>query len=162
MRTRTSYLKFHAALDRLPDFSRYFPDSYDPRYIPSMKICPRWTTTRKPGTRGPSGRPASEPVMEVQIPSVIDDTLTEPGRHVMSVWGLYAPVQPQEGDWDELRESVGESLIDVLCRYAPDLRDCLIDWSFSPPADLERRVWLTEATSATSILSPNSTSTSDR
>ena len=144
MRTRTSYLKFHAALDRLPDFSRYFPDSYDPRYIASMKICPSMDYYAKAWHEAASGRPASEPVMEVQIPSVIDDTLTEPGQHVMSVWGLYAPVRPRDGDWDQLRESVGESLIDVLCRYAPDLRDCLVDWSLFTPADLERRVWLTD------------------
>ncbi|MEC9010200.1 MAG: NAD(P)/FAD-dependent oxidoreductase [Planctomycetota bacterium] len=144
MKTRTAYLKFHAALDRLPDFSRYFPDGYDPRYIASMKLCPSMEYYSKAWHDAAAGRPATEPVMEVQIPSVIDDSLTQPGQHVMSVWGLYAPVQPRDSNWDQIREAVGEALIDVLCQYAPELRDCLIDWSLFTPADLEKRVWLTD------------------
>jgi len=144
MQTRTGYLKFHAALNRLPDFSRYFPDGYDPRYVASMKICPSMAYYQAAWNDAVSGRPAARPVMEVQIPSVLDDTLTEPGRHVMSIWGLYAPVHPNDGDWDSIREQVGERLIDVLCEYAPDLRECLVDWSLFTPADLERRVWLTD------------------
>ncbi len=144
MKTRAGYLKFHAALDRLPDFSRYFPEGFDPRYIASMKICPSIEYYSKAWHDAAAGHPATEPVMEVQIPSVIDDSLTQPGQHVMSVWGLYAPVRPRDGDWDQLRESVGEALIDVLCQYAPDLRDCLVDWSLFTPADLEQRVWLTD------------------
>jgi len=144
MKTRTAYLKFHAALDRLPDFSRYFPDGYDPRYIASMKLCPSMEYYSKAWHDAMAGRPAAEPVMEVQIPSVIDDSLTQPGQHVMSVWGLYAPVQPRDSNWDQIREAVGEALIDVLCQYAPELRDCLVDWSLFTPADLEKRVWLTD------------------
>ena len=144
MKTRAGYLKFHAALSRLPDFSHYFPTDYDPRYIASMKICPSIQYYQAAWNDAAAGRPAARPVMEVQIPSVLDDTLTEPGRHVMSVWGLYAPVHPCDGDWDALREPVGERLIDVLCEYAPDLRECLVDWSLFTPADLERRVGLTD------------------
>ena len=144
MKTRTGYLKFHAALSKLPDFSHYFPTDYDPRYIASMKICPSMQYYQAAWDAAASGRPAERPVMEVQIPSVLDNTLTEPGQHVMSVWGLYAPVHPRDSDWDQIREGVGEALIDVLCQYAPELRDCLVDWSLFTPADLEKRVWLTD------------------
>ena len=144
MKTRTGYLKFHAALGRLPDFSRYFPDGYDPRYVASMKICPSMQYYQAAWNDAAAGRPAARPVMEVQIPSGLDDTLTQPGHHVMSVWGLYAPVRPRDGNWDSIREPVGECLINVLCEYAPDLRECLVDWSLFTPADLERRVWLTD------------------
>lgn len=144
LKTQTAYLKFHAALNRLPDFSRYFPDGYDPRYVASMKICPSMEYYQAAWNDAAAGHPARQPVMEVQIPSVLDDSLTEPGHHVMSIWGLYAPVRPSQGSWDEIREQVGESLLDTLSVYAPDLRECLVDWSLFTPADLERRVWLTD------------------
>ncbi|MFP6766935.1 MAG: NAD(P)/FAD-dependent oxidoreductase [Planctomycetaceae bacterium] len=144
MKTQTAYLKFHAALSRLPDFSRYFHDDYKPQFVASMKICPSIDYYSRAWHDAAAGRPAVEPVMEVQIPSVLDDTLTTAGQHVMSVWGLYAPVHPRDGDWEQLREPVGEAMIDVLTQYAPDLRDCLIDWSLFTPADLEQRVWLTD------------------
>jgi len=57
---------------------------------------------------------------------------------------LYAPVEPAEASWEQLREPTGEALIDVLCEYLPDLRDCLVDWSLFTPLDLERRVALTD------------------
>ena len=144
LKTNTSYLKFHAALSRLPDFSRYFPDDYNPSHVASLKICPSLEYFARAWHDAADGRPAAEPVMEVQIPSVHDPTLAAEGHHVMSVWGLYAPVRPREGDWDGLREPVGEAMIDLLSQYAPDLRDCLVDWSLFTPADLERRVALTD------------------
>jgi phytoene dehydrogenase-like protein len=39
---------------------------------------------------------------------------------------------------------MGERIIDVLAGYAPDVRDCLVDWQLFTPADLEARVGLTD------------------
>jgi phytoene dehydrogenase-like protein len=49
-----------------------------------------------------------------------------------------------EGTWDEAREGVGERLIDVLASYAPDIRECIVDWQLFTPQDLERRIGLTD------------------
>lgn len=144
LKTNTAYLKFHAALSRLPDFSRFRPGDYDPRHFASLKICDSIEYYSQAWQDAVAGRPARQPVMEVQIPSLHDPTLTAPGQQVMSVWALYAPVHPTTGTWDQLREPVGEALIDVLSQFAPDLRDCLVDWSLFTPADLERRVALTD------------------
>ena len=82
--------------------------------------------------------------MYIQIPSVYDSTLTPPGQHVMSVWSLYAPVELRDGSWDEARQRAGEDLIDAIARYAPGIRDDIIDWELFTPMDLERRVYLTD------------------
>ena len=37
-----------------------------------------------------------------------------------------------------------KQLIDALCRYAPNLRDILVDWSLFTPVDIEHRVGLTD------------------
>jgi phytoene dehydrogenase-like protein len=144
LRTDCSYLKFHAALSRLPDFSRYFADGFDPRYVAYMKICPSVEYFEASWNDARNGRPARAPVMEVQIPTVLDPTMAPLGHHVLSAWGMYAPVRPASGSWDDLRQEVGEGLIDVLCQYMPDLRDCLVDWSLFTPADLQQRVALTD------------------
>ena len=144
LKTDATYLKFHAALRRLPDFSRFFEGDFDPRCLASMKICPSIEYFEQSWNEARSGQPARNPVMEVQIPSVYDSTLTSPGQHVMSVWSLYAPVQPAGTTWDAINEEVAERLIDSLAEYAPDIRDCIVDWSLFTPADLERRVALTD------------------
>ena len=144
LKTRASYLKFHAALRELPDFSRYLGPDFDPRALAYIKICPSADYFAQSWDDALHGRPSESPVMEVQIPTVYDPTLAPPGRHVMSIWVSYAPVQPRDGTWDTLRQPVGEHLIDTLATYAPNLREAIVDWSLFTPWDLEQRVGLTD------------------
>jgi phytoene dehydrogenase-like protein len=142
--TSTAYLKFHAALSRLPDFSRYLGGDHNPRYLAYTRISPSIEYFEQSWDDARQGRPARAPVLDIQIPSGYDDTMAPAGKHVMSIWGLYAPPRLAEGTWDEAREEVGERLIDVLASYAPDIRECIVDWQLFTPQDLERRIGLTD------------------
>ena len=97
LKTNAGYLKFHAALTRLPDFSRYFPDAVDPRALANVKICPSVEYFASSWRDACDGRPSRTPVIEVQIPTVYDNTLTPTGHHVLSAWVLYAPVRMKAG-----------------------------------------------------------------
>ena len=108
LKTNAAYLKFHAALNDLPDFSAYFNGDFDPRYLSEIKICPSIEYYERSWEDAKRGEPSRAPVMEVQIPSVHDPTMAPEGHHVMSIWVLYAPVHLREGTWDERREEVGE------------------------------------------------------
>jgi phytoene dehydrogenase-like protein len=142
--TRAAYLKFHAALRELPDFSAYLGPGFDPRYLAQVKICPSVDAFLGSWQDAQAGRPSRTPLMEVQIPSVYDPTLAPAGHHVVSVWALWAPVRPAEGSWETRRREVGEQLIDTLTAYAPNFRRALVDWLLFTPADLEARVGLTD------------------
>ncbi|MBI4640368.1 MAG: NAD(P)/FAD-dependent oxidoreductase [Candidatus Tectomicrobia bacterium] len=144
LRTNTAYLKFHAALKELPDFSAYLGEGFDPKCLASIRICPSVDYFEQSWIDAKGGRPSRYPVMAVQIPSVYDPTLAPPGHHVMSIWVLYAPVQLRERKWDDVRQQVGEHLIDTLAIYAPNIKEAMIDWVLFTPADLERRVGLTD------------------
>jgi phytoene dehydrogenase-like protein len=144
LKTDAAYLKFHAALSDLPDFSRYLGPKHDPRVLASTKICPSVAYFAGSWEDARHGRLSRTPVMEVQIPSVCDPTMAPAGHHVMSIWSLYAPVRPREGTWDERRREAGEHLIDTLAQYAPNLREILVDWSLFTPLDIERRVGMTD------------------
>lgn len=144
LKTATAYLKFHGALDRLPDFSRYLPSGGGVRHLAYTKISPSISYFENAWDDAKHGRPPSSPVLDIQIPSGYDPTLAPPGKHVMSIWGLYAPVRLAEGTWEERRRSVGERVVDVLARYAPDIRDCFVDWQLFTPPDLEARIGLTD------------------
>ena len=142
--TKASYLKFHAALRELPDFSRFLGAGFDPRYLAQTKICPSTDAFLGSWQDAQAGRPSRTPLMEVQIPSVYDPTLAPAGHHVVSVWALWAPVTLREGTWESRRRGVGEQLIDTLTAYAPNFRKALVDWVLFTPADLEARVGLTD------------------
>ena len=143
-KTNTAFLKFHAALDELPDFSAYLGNDYDPKALAYTRVCPSIEYFERSWDDAKSGRPSSSPVMFIQIPTVYDDSLTPPGKHVMSVWSMYAPVQLREGTWQDARQAVGEHLIDAISQYAPNFRDVMIDWELFTPVELEERVGLTD------------------
>ena len=144
LKSEVSYLKFHAALDELPDFSRYLGSRYDEKLLVQVRICPSVDYFVQSGDDARAGRPSSAPVLHIQIPSVLDRSLVPEGKHVMSVWVLYAPVRPRQGTWDELREPTGERIIDVIDEYAPGFRESVRDWELFTPQELEQRVALTD------------------
>lgn len=142
--TKAAYLKFHAAINEVPDFSRYLGKDFDPRYLAQVKIAPSIEYFEQSWQDAKEGRPSSCPLMEVQIPSVYDPTLAPSGHHVVSIWVLYAPPHLREGTWDEKRQEVGEHLIDTLTSYAPNFRRSLLHWQLFTPYDIEQRVGLTD------------------
>jgi phytoene dehydrogenase-like protein len=144
LKTDAAYLKFHAALDDLPDFSRYFDGDYDPQYLAYTNIRPSLQAARKSWRDASSGKVTDSPLLSIQIPTVHDRTLVPNGGHVMSIWVQYAPVNPVDGPWEDLRESTGEALIDVIQQYAPNIRDVIRDWTLYTPKDIEQRVGLTD------------------
>ena len=144
LKTDVSYLKFHAALDELPDFTGYLGDRYDENYLVQVRICPSVEYFQQSADDARAGRPSTAPVMHIQIPSVLDKTLTPEGKHVMSIWVLYAPVRPYGESWDNYREQAGEQLIDKISEYAPGFRQSVRDWELFTPQELEERVGLTD------------------
>jgi phytoene dehydrogenase-like protein len=142
--TRAAYLKFHAALRELPDFSAHLGPDFDPRYLAQVKICPSTEGFLAAWQDAQAGRLPRAPLMEVQIPTVYDTALAPAGHHVVSVWALWAPVRLAEGSWEQRRREMGERLIDGLTAYAPNFRRALVDWMLLTPADIEARVGLTD------------------
>ena len=56
----------------------------------------------------------------------------------------YAPYELKEGNWDEKRDEFGETVIDTLSEYAPNLRDIILHRQVLTPLDIERTFSLTE------------------
>jgi phytoene dehydrogenase-like protein len=145
LRTRAAYFKFHAALSDLPDFSRHLGDGYDPRMLAHIEVCPTLDYQRAAWDDAIHGRITTCPVLDVQIPSVYDRSLVPNGGHVMSIWVQYAPVCPNGGEWnDALARQAGEQIISALARYAPNIREVIRAWVCFTPADIERRVGMTD------------------
>lgn len=146
LKANTVYYKFHAALDELPDFSRYLGDSPDPYSLGYTKICPSIDYYRKAWNDARNGLITDSPVMHIQIPSVIDPSLVPNGGHVMSIWALYAPVVPFGHGSDrwtpELTNLAGEQFISRMEEYAPNIRSAIREWVMFTPDVLEQRVGL--------------------
>jgi phytoene dehydrogenase-like protein len=83
----------------------------------------------------------------MHIPSVLDDSLAPPGRHVASLFcQQFAPVLPSGvpgGGWDDHREAVADMIIDTVGAYAPNFRGAVLGRMILSPLDLERKLGLT-------------------
>src|SRR5690348_4758784 len=82
---------------------------------------------------------STEPIVEMLIPSTLDDTLAPHGRHVASLFCQHvAPVLPGGRSWDEARDEVADLMIDTVDTYAPGFRASVIARQALSPLDLER------------------------
>jgi len=85
-----------------------------------------------------------EPVVEVLIPSTLDDSLAPPGAHVASLFCQhFAPTLPDGRSWDDCEDAAAELIIDTVTRYAPNFRASLLGRSVLSPLGLERVLALT-------------------
>lgn len=144
LKTSHATLKFHSTVSELPDLSRYLGADFDPRLIATIGIGPTTAYYRQSVQDAIDGKVTECPVIDVQIPTVYDRTVAPPGKHIVSMWVRFLPVNPKEGSWEELRSVVGNQLIDLMTEYAPNFRRSLIDWVVYTPADIESRVYLTD------------------
>ncbi len=80
-----------------------------------------------------------EPVVEMLIPSTLDDSLAPEGRHVASLFcQQVAPLLPDGASWDAHRDEVAELMIATVDRYAPGFKASVLGRQILSPLDLER------------------------
>jgi phytoene dehydrogenase-like protein len=80
---------------------------------------------------------------EAWIQTASEEGLAPDGKHTLSIFAQYAPYDPVEGTWDDLRETVGDRVIANMERYAPGLSDLVEHRLVLGPPDLEARFGLT-------------------
>jgi phytoene dehydrogenase-like protein len=62
----------------------------------------------------------------------------------MSCFVQYAPYALKSGTWDQQREAFGDTVIDTVAGFAPNIRDVILHRQVLTPLDLEREFGLTE------------------
>ena len=84
-----------------------------------------------------------EPVVEILIPSTLDDSLSPPGQHVASLFCQHvAPQLPDGASWDAHRAEVADLMIATVDNYAPGFAASVIGRQILSPLDLERQFGL--------------------
>jgi phytoene dehydrogenase-like protein len=88
------------------------------------------------------GNFSRQPYLEATIPSLTDPTLAPEGKHVMSIYMQYAPYK-LKGDWEEQRNALGQTVVQTLAQYAPNLPELILTHQIITPLDLEDKYGLT-------------------
>ena len=81
------------------------------------------------------------PIVEMLIPSLVDDSLAPPGQHVASLFCQH--FDPHLGDeWDARRDEAVGNILDTVESFAPGFRSLIIARQVHSPHDLERKFGL--------------------
>ncbi|MFQ5817432.1 MAG: phytoene desaturase family protein [Terriglobia bacterium] len=139
---RGSSGKVNLALDTLPNFTCLPGPGAHLRG--AISISPSVDYLERAYDEAKYGHFSSRPFIDIVIPSLTDSTVAPPGKHVLSCFVQYAPYQLKQGTWDEKREAFGDTVINTLAEYAPNLRDIIVGRQILTPLDLEREFGLTE------------------
>ena len=104
---------------------------------PSLAYMDRaWLDARQSGW-------SREPIVEVLIPSTLDESLSPPGQHVASLFCQHvAPQLPDGASWDAHRDQVADLMIATVDKYAPGFAASVIGRQILSPLDLEREFGL--------------------
>ena len=141
-RIRGSSGKVNLALDGLPDFSCLPGNGHHLRG--AISISPSYDHLENAYDDAKYGNFSKKPFMDIILPSVLDPEMAPPGKHVMSCFVQYAPYNIQGGWNDEKREAFGDTVVDTLAHYAPNIKDIILHRQVLTPADLESTFGLTE------------------
>ena len=82
---------------------------------------------------------SKQPIVELLIPSTLDDSLAPSGQHVASLFCQHvAPTLPDGRSWDDHRDEVADLMIETVDRAAPGFKASVLGRMVLTPLDLER------------------------
>ena len=144
-RERIERLKFgsasfrmNVALSALPRFTCLPGEG--PHHASGIIMAPTLAYMDRAYLDARAGGMARAPIVEMVIPSTLDDSLAPKGAHVASLFCQhFAP----EVDWGERKADAVERIFDVVESHAPGFRASVVAHTALSPADLEREFGLT-------------------
>jgi phytoene dehydrogenase-like protein len=141
---RGSSGKVNLALDGLPDFT-CLPGAGD-HLRGAISISPSIDWMERAYDDGKHGRFSRRPYIDVVIPTLVDPSMAPPGKHVMSCFVQWAPYHlAGGGQWDDvMRDAFGDTVVETLAEFAPNLPGLVLHRQVITPLDLEREFGLTE------------------
>jgi phytoene dehydrogenase-like protein len=140
---RGSSGKVNLALDALPNFLA-MPGA-GAHLRGAISVSPSLEYMEKAYDEAKYGVFSRRPYIDMVIPSLTDPSVAPPGKHVLSCFVQYAPYKLKPGlSWDDLRDEFGNTVIDTVAEYAPNLKNIILHKQVLTPLDLEREWGLSE------------------
>jgi len=149
--------RMNVALDKLPEFTclkeqeRATPDHLTGGIVigPTLDYLDRAFYASK--SKGWS----EQPVVEMLIPSTLDDSLAPEGKHVASLFCQHfdPDVNGLDGDWDIHRDAAVDTILNTVEAHAPGFKDSIVGMQVLSPLDLERKIGLTKGDIMHGVLS---------
>ncbi|MEP7262306.1 MAG: NAD(P)/FAD-dependent oxidoreductase, partial [Usitatibacter sp.] len=142
-RSESATLRINVALSELPDFTCLPGKERQPHHSSGIIMAPSLAFMDRAFTSAFEHGWSSEPIVEMLIPSTVDDTLAPPGKHVASLFCQHFRRElPGGRSWDDERERAADAVIAQVTRFAPNFKASVLGRRVLTPLDLEREFGL--------------------
>ncbi|MFI4894943.1 MAG: phytoene desaturase family protein [Steroidobacterales bacterium] len=131
--------RMNVALSELPSFSCHPGKQLADHHTAGIILAPTLQYMEQAYFDARSHGWSKQPIVEMLIPSTLDDSLAPPGQHVASLFCQHvAPQLPRGESWDAHRERVADLMIDTVNAHAPNFKAAVLGRQIMSPLDLER------------------------
>lgn len=140
-KSHSGTFRMNVALSQLPKFTQSPGNiSYLTSGIiiaPSLDYMDKaWNSARRDGW-------SKEPIIEMLIPSTLDDSLAPDGKHVASLFCQHFKFDlGPNRSWETEREDAANHIIETVDKFAPGFASSVIARQINSPQDLENRFGL--------------------
>jgi phytoene dehydrogenase-like protein len=143
-RAKGTAAKLNLALDTLPTFTALRNSAEGNSALAGrIHIGPGIDYLERAFDDSKYGEFSRAPYLDISIPSILDNSLAPAGKHVMSIYMQFAPYHLKQGDWDQQRDALADTIVKTLAMYAPDLPGKILARETLTPKDLETTYGLT-------------------
>jgi len=129
--------RMNVALSELPRFT-CLPEA-GPHHASGIIMAPSLDYMDRAYLDAKSQGISTEPIVEMLIPSTLDDSLASQGKHVAS---LFCQHFSPDADWSARKEEAIDRIFGVVERHAPGFKASVIAHTALSPADLEQQFGL--------------------
>jgi phytoene dehydrogenase-like protein len=137
--SESATFRINVALSELPRFTS-LPEPGD-HLTAGIIVAPSLAYMDRAFTAARAGPWSAEPIVEMLIPSTLDDTLAPPGQHVASLFCQHFPYEV-EGGWEARVDKAADHIIAHVDRYAPGFKASVLGRLALSPWHLEQRFGL--------------------
>lgn len=138
-KTGSGTFRMNVALSELPDFTVLPGKEQAEHHTAGIIIAPGMDYMDRAFIDAQQHGWSKKPIVEIMIPSTVDDSLAPPGCHVAS---LFCQQFDPTLDWDAHREEVADLIVDTVTDHAPNFKASVIARQIHSPLDLERKFGL--------------------
>jgi phytoene dehydrogenase-like protein len=131
-------VKVNAALGELPDYNALPGKTLSLQHRGITSIGPSVNYCERAFDDAKFGNPSENPFLRIVYHSANDPELAPPGKHTMSIFAQYFPYNLAKSSWDEIKEQVGDNIIDTVAEYAPNIKKAILHRDVITPLDMER------------------------
>ena len=131
--------RMNVALSELPDFTCLPGTAVADHHTAGIILAPTLGYMEQAYFDARTSGWSRKPIVEMVIPSTLDDSLAPPGGHVASLFCQHvAPELPNGESWDDHREKVADLMIETVNQHAPNFKRSVLGRQIMSPLDLER------------------------